>query len=147
MSFVLPDLKPPPRNVVLLRWPRDGDAWIHPEDRHLAHRLLPSDRVFRCEEFEGGYNVIAYGDRRLRIEPVLWLEVAEEGFQIGDQVEVLSRLGKNWPRIGYIREMRWSEGQRSIWYQIQERNRLIPTRYVADDLRRVENFESRGFLS
>jgi hypothetical protein len=135
MSFPLPDLKRPPFQVVLLRWPRDGDDWIHPDDRQLAHSLLPSDRVFRCEDTEGPYNVLTYGHRLLRIEPVLWQEVPDEGLRIGDQVEVLSRWGKNWPRIAVIQEIRWREGQRKISYQVRERTRDIPTLYAAEDLK------------
>jgi hypothetical protein len=138
---ILPDLKRPPLHAVLLRWPRDGEGWIHPEDRCLAQNLLPSDRVFRCEGTEGPYNVLTYGHRVLRIEPVLWIEIRNEGLQIGDQVEVLSRMGKNWPRVGFIREMRWRESRRQIAYQISARTGAIPTWYTADDLRRIEYFQ------
>lgn len=141
MTFVLQDLRRPAIHVVLQRWPRDGVAWIHPDDRHLAGSLIPSDRVFRCENTEGVYNVLTYGHRVIRIEPVLWLEVPVEGLRIGDQVEVLSRLGKNWPRVGFLREMRWRESSRTIAYQIRERDRNIPTWYAADDLRRIEQFQ------
>jgi hypothetical protein len=141
MSSNLPDLKRPAFHVVLPRWPRDGDDWIHPDDRCLAQYLFPGDRVFRCEGTEGEYNVLSYGHRIVRLEPVLWLEVPEEGLRIGDQVEVLSRLGKNWPRVGFIREMRWHESQRRISYQIRERTRDIPTLYTAQDLRRIEHFD------
>jgi hypothetical protein len=145
MSIDLPDLKRPPIHVVFPRWPCDGDAWIHPDDRCLASNLLPGDRVFRCEETEGPYNLLTYGYRALRVEPVLWLEVPEEGLKIGDQVEVLSRMGKNWPRVGFIREMRWRESGRQIAYQLRERTRDIPTFYYADDLRRIEQFD-RSFI-
>ena len=145
MSFSLPPLKPPPRNAVLLHWPQDGDGWIHPDDRQLAAWLLPSDRVFHYEGTEGRYNVLTYGDRVLRIEPVLWLEGPDEGLRVGHQVEVLSRMGKNWPRVGFIREMRWSEGRRVIRYQIRERDRKIPTPYAADDLRRIDAFSPPRF--
>ncbi len=141
MTFVLRDLKRPPIQVVLLRWPRDGDGWIHPEDRRLANSLLPSNRVFRCEEVEGPYNVLTYGDRVIRVEPVLWLEVPDEGLRVGDQVEVLSRMGKNWPRVGFIREVRWLDTRQSIVYQVRERRCEIPTQYAAEDMRRVEYFD------
>jgi hypothetical protein len=142
MDFPLPDLKRPPFHVVLLRWPRDGDDWVHPDDRQLARSLLPSDRVFRCEGVEGPYNVITYGHRLLRIEPVLWQEVPDEGLRIGDQVEVLSRWGKNWPRIAVIQEIRWRETQRTITYQVRERTRDIPTLYAAEDLKLLRRGES-----
>jgi hypothetical protein len=141
MSSGLPDLKRRPFQVVLPRWPRDGEEWIHPDDRCLAQNLLPGDRVFRCEGTEGDYNVLSYGHRILRLKPVLWLEVPEEGLRIGDQVEVLSQMGRNWPRVGFIREMRWRESQRRIAYQIRERTRDIATVYSALDLRRIEHFD------
>lgn len=137
----LPDLRRPPINVVLLHWPQDGEGWIHPEDRCLAQNLLPSNRVFRCEERNGRYNVLSYGHRVLRIESVLWREVPDEGLQIGDQVEVLSRFGRNWPRVAEIREIRWRETAHEIVYQLRERTRDIPTPYAAGDLRRLEYFE------
>ena len=135
------ELKRTPFNVVLLRWPRDGDDWIHPDDRCLAQNLLPGDRVFRWEGTEGPYHVLTYGHRVLRIEPVLWREVPQEGLAMGDQVEVLSRMGRNWHRVGFISEIRWRESAGRIVYQIRARSRLIPTTYLAEDLRRIEHFD------
>jgi hypothetical protein len=141
MSFRLLDLERPPMLVILPRWPKDGDDWIHPHDRTLARSLLPGDRVFRCEGTEGPYNVLTYGHRVLRIEPVLWLEAPDEGLRVGDQVEVLSQMGRNWPRVAFIREMRWGEHRRRVLYQLRERTRDIPTFYLADDLRRIDRFD------
>lgn len=145
MSFVLSDLKRPPVHVVLLRWPRDGEAWIHPEDRELARRLLPSDRVFRRERVVKRYNVLRYGRLVLRIEPVLWRIVPDEGFLVGDPVEVLSRLGRNDPGLGAIREMRWCETTQTVWYQLRRGQTDDPRPYAAADLRLVESFERQVF--
>ena len=84
--LALADLVRPPFHVVLLHWPRDGDDWIHPDDRHLAGRLIPSDRVFLREGAEGPYHVLTYGHRLVRIEPAMWQEAPHEGLRIGDQV-------------------------------------------------------------
>lgn len=119
-------------------WPQDGDEWLHPEDIRLARRLIPSPRVFRREDRPGGWAVLRYGGWTLRVRPTLWQEVAGEGYEIGDWVEVLSRCGQQTPRTGVIREMLWDSRARALAYQLEEAGTPIPTRYHAGDFRPVE---------
>ena len=119
-------------------WPQDGDDWLHPEDVCLARSMLPGPRIFRREGTQGSYVVMSYGDIRLRVERTLWLEVAWEGFDIGDWVEVLARGHRNTPRTGTIREMLWDDHDRCICYQLLENDQPLAKRYMAEDLRHVD---------
>lgn len=133
-----PPLKTDPKYGYFPWWPEDGDAWVHPEDVGLARQMIPSERVFRREGTCGPYVVMHYGEIRLRVLPKLWQEVAPEGLEIGDWVEVLTRGMKNTARTGTIREMLWDDGAKTIRYQISENGRAIEDRYTIDDLKRVE---------
>ncbi len=133
-----PPLKTDPKYGCFLRWPQDGNDWLHPDDVALARDLLPSDRIFRRDGLDGEFHRFHYGDITFRARPALWQEVAHEGFDIGDWVEVLSRGMRNEPRAGIIREMRWDEDDRVIRYQISDNNAPIPDYYTRVDLERVE---------
>ena len=43
----------------------------------------------------------------------LWQEVAPEGFEIGDWVEVLSRGYRNTPRTAVVQEITWDANARA----------------------------------
>lgn len=131
-------MKPEPRYGYFPWWPEDGNEWLHPEDVELARSTIPSERVFRREGQRGQFAVLIYGELRLRVRPTLWQEVESEGFEIGDWVEVLSRMGQNEPRTGVIREMVWNSHQRGLRYQVSDNGQPIPNFYTADDLRHVE---------
>jgi len=119
-------------------WPEDGNDWLCPEDIKLARRLIPSMRVFRREGEQGPFVVLQYGDLKLRVLRTLWQEVASEGFELGDWVEVLSRCGQNEPRTGTIRERVWDERARALRYQLRGNGQPLAKFYAADDLRHVE---------
>jgi len=111
---------------------------VHPEDVAQARSMIPSNRVFRRYGSSGAFHRLYYGSTLIRTRPALWQEVAYEGFDIGDWVEVLSRGMRNEPHTGIIREMLWDDRQRAICYQITENGTLIADLYTRDDLRHVE---------
>lgn len=119
-------------------WPEDGDDWVHPEDVELARQLIPSPRVFRRDGTQGEFVVLHYGDQQLRVKRTLWQEVAPEGYEIGDWVEVLSRGYRNTPRTAIIHEIIWDGNARALRYQVMDNGKLIPNLYGAEDLRHVE---------
>ena len=121
-------------------WPKDGLDQFHPDDVEQASDLIPSDRIFRREGTEGPYIVLQYGHLRVRLKPGLFQPIRGEGFDLGDDVEVLSRSGKNDPSIGTIREMRWHAATREIhYYLLDHADSHLPAPYTAGDLRHVEN--------
>ena len=131
-------LKTDPKYGYYPWWPQDGDDWLHPEDVKLARQWIPSPRVFRRNGTQGPFVVLSYGDVRLRVLRTLWQEVAWEGFEIGEWVEVLSRGKRNTPRTGIIREMHWDSQDHCMHYQLQENDQPIAKFYKANDLRHVE---------
>lgn len=129
-----PPLKTDPKYGYYPHWPQDGDDWLHPEDVALARRLLPSHRIWRRGSDRGEFHTLRYGDLVLRVRSALWQEVPQPEFEIGDWVEVRTRMMKNEPHTGQVTEMEWDERQRSVVYHIQENDKPIPTRYTIDDL-------------
>jgi hypothetical protein len=119
-------------------WPEDGDEWVHPEDVELVRQMIPSSRVFRRDGEVGSFVILHYGSQQLRVKRTLWQEVASEGFEIGDWVEVLSRGYRNTPRTAVIQEITWDGNARALRYQVMENDKLIPNLYGTEDLRHVE---------
>lgn len=71
------------------RWPAEGTAWIHSDDRSVVMHLIPSDRIFKRERFDGTYYHYRYGETRFRLKPCMWLPLTDEGVDIGDLVETV----------------------------------------------------------
>ena len=128
-------------------WPQDGNDWIHPDDIRLARRLIPSSRVFRREPHDEEYFLLRYGRDVIRAKPALWKVVRTDGFEIGDRVEILSRLGQNLPAVAVIREMRWNADARQIEYFLRRAGRNLSRAHVAADLRRVDELDPPSRLS
>ena len=119
-------------------WPEDGDDWLHPDDVKVARQMIPSQQVFRREGEEEPFVLLFYGDVKIRVLRTLWKEVDGEGFELGDMVEVLSRMQQNEPRTGTIREMLWDERARGLRYQLLDNGQPIAKFYSSEDLRHVE---------
>ncbi|MCY2983465.1 MAG: hypothetical protein NTY15_07475 [Planctomycetota bacterium] len=117
-----------------LVWPREGMDWIHPEDVEQAEQWIPSTRVFRRDSFDGEYYRLWYGDQSIRVKPTMWRRVVDEGFSVGEQVEVLSHFFENEPTIGVISEIRFEKSNNRIVYSIESREMPIPRPFVASDL-------------
>ena len=139
-------MKTDPRYGYYPWWPEDGDDWLHPEDVAAARAMIPSARVFRRDGETGPFVVLHYGPVRIRAKRTLWQEVKSEGFNLGDWVEVLSRMQSNTPRTGVLCEMHWDETARGLRYQVQENERVIPNWFAADDLRHIEPPQVREFM-
>jgi hypothetical protein len=137
-TLSLPPLKIDLKYGCFLRWPQDGNDWLHPDDVGQARTLIPSPRIFRRDGNDGEFHFLHYGNVTLRVRPTLWQEVSHEGFDIGDRVEVLSHGMRNESRTGIIREMLWDEGEKAIRYQISENEIPIADQYAREDLQRVE---------
>jgi hypothetical protein len=133
-----PPLKTDPKYGCFLRWPQDGNDWIHPNDVALVRTIVPGARVFCRDGNDGEFHYLRYGNVQFRALPALWQEVAYEGIDIGDWVEVLSHGMRNEPRTGVIREMLWDDRARAIQYQILENDVPIADLYLREDLQRVD---------
>jgi hypothetical protein len=126
---------------VYLQWPNEGSGWIHPEDVAIVESLIPSDRVFLRESFDGTYYHLRYGDKRFRVLPSMWNVVRGEDFHIGDHVEIRSRNDQNMPGVGVISEMRFAQETQRIHYTVVQREFPLPTHFLSEDLINLTSHE------
>ena len=119
---------------VYLVWPQNGLDWIHPDDVELVEAWIPSTRVFRRHSFDGEYYRLQYGELTVSDKPTLWRRVEDEGFSVGDRVEILSHFHENEPGLGIIKEMRFEKSSNRILYSIEAREMSLPRYFVAADL-------------
>lgn len=122
-------------------WPEDGDDWIHPSDLEIARSLIPSKRIFRKENCSDpvlnnlGYVEYSYGDQIFRGLPSLWHEVATEGYELGDTVELKSGYGKLRPIIADVVGMYWNRKIQAIEYELEKGGVPQPNKYQASQFR------------
>lgn len=119
----------------ILRWPEDGTGFIHPEDIEAAKRCMLNRRVFRRDEFRGGFYYCSYGEVRFRLRSCLWFPLRGEGLDIGDYVETVGVGMVRDLLIARIEEMHFDHRSRCIRYRLQRRGKLIHNRFLASDLR------------
>jgi len=145
-AYRLDDVKVEDRLSVLPKhgfclWPEDGEDWIHPNDLEAARSLIPSKRIFRKEDcFDPilknlGYVEYSYGDQSFRGLPTLWHEVATEGYELGDTVELKSGYGKLRPIIADVTGMYWNRKVQAIEYELEKNGVPQPNRYQAKQFR------------
>lgn len=118
-----------------LHWPEPGIGWIHPDDTALVNQIVPSRRVFRRERFDGAFYHLRYGSTHVRIRPVMWLPLDNEGLDVGDQVEVSGVGLSREPYIGEIIEMEYFRRDREIRYQVRRVDMKQDRSYVAAHLK------------
>ena len=140
-------LKRPVQYGIFPWWPDSGDEWIHPDDLRVARKIIPGGRVFRREQVDNEYFELRYGRARVRVKPALWKVVQSDGFDVGDRVEILSRLNLNRPAIGVIRDMHWDADTRQIRYYVRSRGQKLPRSYSAEDLRRISPLDPPSRVS
>lgn len=119
---------------VYLAWPCDGTDWIHPDDVVIVENWIPSSRVFRRHSFDGEYYRLQYGEQTVRVKPTMWRRVDDEGFSVGERVEILSHFQENDPGLGIIKEMRFEKSSNRVHYWIESRELPLPRPFVASDL-------------
>jgi len=119
---------------VYLVWPNEGLGWIHPDDVAQVESWIPSTRVFRRHSFDGEYYRLQYGEQVVRVKPTMWRRVDDEGFSIGDRVEILSHFQENEAGLGVITEIRFEKSSNRILYTIESRELPLPRPFLATDL-------------
>ena len=123
--------------VTFPRWPEDGCDWIHPEDSHIAKRLLPGGRVFVHRQIDSEYQLYEYGDESFRALPRMQKRVEGDGLLIGDRVEVRSRLGHRRPQIATICDMIWDSYNHRIDYRLRYRQLSSRLPYASKEFQRI----------
>ena len=130
-----PALQQFPQYGCFLRWPEDGQGFIHPDDVPSALRCIPSERVLRRESFDDVYYHYRYGQIRFRLRPCMWLQIDTDGIDIGDSVET---LGVGMERDLFVAEiwgMYYVRRKGCILYRLRRSGTVVPRLYPAHQLR------------
>ncbi len=120
---------------VYLHWPVEGESWIHPDDVATVRRLIPSRRILRRTGWDGRYYELHYGDFRMRVRPTLWTRVEGVDLEVGQQVELLGRMGQNDPGIFRICEIAYLPQDQQVVYYLQRGALRMERAYRREDLR------------
>lgn len=125
-----------------LRWPENGQGFIHPDDVPIVTRLIPSPRVLKRFAFDDVYYHYAYGQLRFRLRPAMWHSVRIEGIEIGDQVETTG-LGLERDRfVATVWGMYYVQRKGCILYRLRRGEQVVPRLYAADQMRLLTNKET-----
>ena len=133
-EFELPPLKRPARYGIYRWWPEEGEDWIHPYDIGIVRQMIPGLRVFRREDLDDDWELVSYGDIQFRVKPTIWLQVAHEGFNVGDYVEIKSRMGQAQAFMGRIKESVWNQRYACIEYYLYRSDKIQTKAYHKADL-------------
>ncbi len=120
-----------------LRWPTDGVQWLHEDDIAIAKRLLPSQRVFCRRKWDGEYYWLQYGQDEIRIRPVMWTQVPQVDLDVGQQVELLARLGKNDPGVFRVAEILFCAALGRVSFRLTRDTLTLKKQFLREDLRPV----------
>jgi len=146
-----PDLKLQTKFGVFLWWSDRLPAWVHPDDLPLAEKIVPGFRVFRREPCDDaaqrqlGYARLHYGRQSFRAFPIVWLEVASEGFEVGDRVEIKSEHGKRSPGLAAIDQMLWNRNAKRIEYHLVRNGMKLKRKHEGHEL--IHAIQLKGFLN
>lgn len=126
-----------PQYGLFPRWPDEGTGFIHPDDRALVSQLIPSERVFRRDSYDGSYYHYRYGGHRFRLRPCLWLPIQMEGVDVLDQVETIG-LGLERDRfVGQVMGMYYVRRKGRILYRLRRGDQVIRRLYPRDQIRLI----------
>ncbi|MEM0924582.1 MAG: hypothetical protein AAGJ83_00960 [Planctomycetota bacterium] len=118
-----------------IRWPENGQSFMHPDDVPIANQLIPSPRVLKRTAFDGTYYHYEYGQLRFRLRPTMWRRLRTDGIDIADQVETIG-LGLERDRfVADVWGMYFVERKGCILYRLKRAGRVVPRLYPADQLR------------
>jgi hypothetical protein len=126
---------PLPDYGCILRWPQEGQGFIHPDDVPVATRCFPSERVFRRNRFDGVYYHFSYGRLRFRLRPTMWLAVKPDGIDIGDAVETTGVLLERELFVAEVWGMYYVQRKGCILYRLRRGASTVPRLYPATQLR------------
>jgi hypothetical protein len=118
-----------------LRWPENGQGFIHPDDVATVTRVVPSPRVLKRISFDGVYYHYVYGGLRFRLRPAMWLPVRTEGIEIDDQVETKGVGLEREQFVATVWGMYYVQRKGCILYRLRRGEQVVPRLYPADHLR------------
>ncbi|EMI58513.1 hypothetical protein RSSM_00040 [Rhodopirellula sallentina SM41] len=124
-----------PQYGLIPRWPENGTGFIHPDDVQLVERLIPSERVLRRDGFDGTYYQYRYGEFSFRLRPCMWLPIAGEGIDIGDEVETIGTGMERELFVGVVTGMYYVRRKGRILYRLRRAEQTQKRLYLSEHLR------------
>lgn len=118
-----------------LRWPENGQGFIHPDDVPIVTRMIPSPRVLKRLSFDGTYYHYSYGQLRFRLRPAMWLPVRSEGIEIGDQVETKGVGLEREQFVATVWGMYYVQRKGCILYRLRRVDQVVPKLFAGEHLR------------
>jgi len=120
------------------RSPDNGTSWIHPDDRSIVTSLIPSERIYRRDRFDGTFYHFRYGDIRFRLRPCMWLPLAAEGVDVGDLVEIIGTGMDRERFVGNVVDALYSTKEERCVYRIVRPGAMESERlYGRDDFQNL----------
>ena len=131
-----------PKYGVFPWWPDDSDDWVHPNDLEIAKQFVPGSKILLRvalseADSSGEFLLYGYGSKSFRAKPRMWLEVPQPDYELFDQVEICSKLGKVRPKIATISEVSWNRLERVTEYRLIQNELPVPKIFHASDLQPV----------
>jgi hypothetical protein len=114
-----------------------GPRLFHPDDAGLKDRMLAAGCVCEVIGEDGEFWVLRFGSLRVRLrkELVGGAVVPRPAFDRGDRVQVRPPRTE---RVGVVRAVGWHDGQQRHLFWIAEAGRQVKSRYLAEELERVQ---------
>ncbi len=123
---------------VFLNWPQKGLDWIHPDDVSVVKAMIPGQRVFKRSAWDESYYTFVYGEAAIRLKPTLWLRLEQRlDLEVGQQVELLARLGRNDPGVFRVAEILWDAERGCVTFCLKRDGLVLPRPFTRQDLRPV----------
>lgn len=122
---------------VYLRWPEDGNDWIHPEHTALAQTLIPSRRIFNRTDWDGEFYHLNYGKHHLRVRPSMWTPIGPIDLCIEQQVELLAQFGKHDPGIFRIEDILYTPEHQSVEFILRRGDIVLETPFTRQDIKPI----------
>nr|WP_235034230.1 hypothetical protein [Roseiconus lacunae] len=120
-----------------LRWPENGQAFIHPDDVAVATKVIPSPRVLKRTNFDGTYYHFQYGNLHFRLRPAMWLKLPAAEIEIGDQVETVGMGFDREHFVATVWGMYYVARKGCILYRLKRADRVIPKLFASEHLRLI----------
>lgn len=124
---------------IIIRWPEDGQDFIHPSDLQVALKCIPSERLLRRESFDGEYYRYRYGKATFRLRPIMWRTIAHEGIDVGDEVEIIGLGMEREKFVAHVWGMHYIRRRSQIVYRLRRADRVMQKLYTIDQMRLIKD--------
>ncbi|MGB4775017.1 MAG: hypothetical protein WBP45_07595 [Daejeonella sp.] len=114
------------------------DDMIHKEDLRIAYDFKFPFSIFKVMGEQGSFIIIKHLNCSLRVKKECLKYIKDEGFYIGDKVELISKDCSNIVKKGIIHTLTYHYQQERLYYYLTDLdNKKLKKRYLSDDLQKA----------